>query len=284
MSFPGPTRAEAGEGNITRKPLQGAVQGVEVQGKLASWALAVTQEGNVRVGGGLKGSRRAWARIGNSLPEPAQGDASTTVAVDFELAPGESRVVPFLLTWSAPTWKGGGTNSSAVGNTFTHMYSRYYPNASVTAQLLASHREHLFRRVAAWQQVIYSEEKLPIWLRDSLINVLYMITEDSYWAQKAAALPEWVQEEDGLFGMNECPRGCPQIECIPCSFYGSLPLTYFFPQLQLSTIRGYQGYQGAQAPRRGFSAATRSSPHPYPATTTRPPPTASPWPASWTGS
>jgi uncharacterized protein (DUF608 family) len=63
------------------------------------------------------------------------------------------------------------------------------------------------------------------------------------WAQKQAPLPEWVREEDGLFGMNECPRGCPQIECIPCSFYGSLPLAYFFPELQLSTIRGYQGYQ-----------------------------------------
>ncbi len=126
------------------------------------------------------------------------------------------------------------------------MYSRDYPDASVTAQLLASRRERLFQRVAAWQQVVYSEEQLPIWLRDSLINVLYMLTEDSYWAQKGASLPEWVNEEDGLFGMNECPRGCPQIECIPCSFYGSLPLTYFFPELQLSTIRGYQGYQGTK--------------------------------------
>src|SRR3990172_941089 len=70
-----------------------------------------------------------------------------------------------------------------------------------------------------------------------------MIAEDGYWAQKAPPLPDWVREEDGLFGMNECPRGCPQIECIPCSFYGSLPLAYFFPELQLSTIRGYAGYQ-----------------------------------------
>jgi uncharacterized protein (DUF608 family) len=101
----------------------------------------------------------------------------------------------------------------------------------------------LLRRVLAWQQVIYSEQSLPSWLRDSLINVLYMIAEDGYWAQKQAPLPDWVREEDGLFGMNECPRGCPQIECIPCSFYGSLPLAYFFPELQLSTIRGYQGYQ-----------------------------------------
>ena len=43
--------------------------------------------------------------------------------------------------------------------------------------------------------------------------------------------------------MNECPRGCPQIECIPCSFYGNQPLVYFFPKLALSTLRGYKGYR-----------------------------------------
>ncbi len=52
-----------------------------------------------------------------------------------------------------------------------------------------------------------------------------------------------VPAEDGLFGMIECPRECPQIECIPCSFYGNLPLVYFFPELALSTMRGYKAYQ-----------------------------------------
>lgn len=33
------------------------------------------------------------------------------------------------------------------------------------------------------------------------------------------------------------------MECIPCSFYGSLPLAYFFPRLALSTPRGCKAYQ-----------------------------------------
>ena len=53
------------------------------------------------------------------------------------------------------------------------------------------------------------------------------------------------EEEDGLFGLNECPRGCPQIECLPCSFYGNIPLVYFFPEAALSTLRGYKAYQFA---------------------------------------
>lgn len=43
--------------------------------------------------------------------------------------------------------------------------------------------------------------------------------------------------------MSESPRWCPQIECIPCSFYGNLPLICFFPELALSTLRGYRAYQ-----------------------------------------
>ena len=57
------------------------------------------------------------------------------------------------------------------------------------------------------------------------------------WAQTKPPLPAFIRPEDGLFGMNECPRGCPQIECIPCSFYGNQPVVYFFPQLALSTLR-----------------------------------------------
>jgi len=62
--------------------------------------------------------------------------------------------------------------------------------------------------------------------------------------------------------MNECPRSCPQIECLPCSFYGSLPLAYFFPELQLSTIRAYQGYQFPSGmPTWIFGGCTKGSPY-----------------------
>ena len=79
-------------------------------------------------------------------------------------------------------------------------------------------------RILAWQQVVYAEQALPVWLRESLVNNLHLIAEDGLWAQARPPIGEWCRPEDGLFGMNECPRGCPQIECIPCSFYGNMPL------------------------------------------------------------
>ena len=243
FSFPGPTPREAGAEEFTRREVSGAVRGVCVSGRLASYTIGALGEEAVRTGGELGASGPAWAAMADG-PPPAQANAAgASVAVDFRLGPGEERVIRFVLTWCAPTWKGGGYNWAETGNTFTHMYAQHYPDPVATAELVAREHESLLRRVLAWQQAVYSDERLPVWLRDSLVNVLYMVTEDGYWAQARPPLPGWVREGDGLFGMNECPRGCPQIECIPCSFYGSLPLAYLFPELQLSTIRGYQGYQ-----------------------------------------
>ena len=199
-----------------------------------------------------------------------QKSARKPAAVQYSLGPGKEKVVRFVLSWYSPKWNGTGRPGTAkvydglhgVARWFTHMYAKFYPTAESAAQLVAKNHKRLLDRVIAWQSVIYNENKLPVWLRDSLINVLYMITEDGYWAQKQAPVPEWVKDEDGIFGMNECPRGCPQIECIPCSFYGSLPIAYFFPDLELATLRGYKGYQLEDgAPTWIFGGCTGQTPY-----------------------
>jgi len=261
FSFPGPTANEAGAKDFARREVAEGVRGVQVSGPLAGYLLGAVGERRMRLGGALEADGAAWAAIAERLPEAGADHPGASLAVDFSLAPGQERVVRFVLTWSAPTWKGGGYNWSAEGHTFTHMYVRHYPDPVQTARLLAVRHRSLLRRVLAWQQAVYTDTRLPVWLRDGLVNSLYLITEDSYWAQAGPPLPEWVRPEDGLFGLNECPRGCPQIECIPCSFYGSLPLAYFFPQLQLSTIRGYQGYQYEDgAPPWIFGGCTGQTP------------------------
>ncbi|MBI2842646.1 MAG: hypothetical protein HYX78_04535 [Armatimonadetes bacterium] len=243
FSFPGPTEKEAGTNQFEHGKIQGDFNGIQVKTDKATYALGVSGKENLRTGGELGADGTAWSKIATSLPTTDSTRPGSSVAVDFSLGEGESKVVRFILTWYSPTWKGGGYNWATTGNTFTHMYAKYYPDASKTAQMLARDHKKLLDRVLAWQQVIYADKKLPGWLQDSLINNLYMITEDGLWCQKKDPLPAWVKEEDGLFGLIECPRACPQIECIPCSFYGNMPLVYFFPELALSTLRGYKGYQ-----------------------------------------
>jgi uncharacterized protein (DUF608 family) len=57
-------------------------------------------------------------------------------------------------------------------------------------------------------------------------------------------LDSWALE-DGAFGLIESPRGDPDLACIPCDWYGNLPVVYFFPNLAMSNIRSYKRYQRA---------------------------------------
>jgi uncharacterized protein (DUF608 family) len=43
--------------------------------------------------------------------------------------------------------------------------------------------------------------------------------------------------------LDESPRGCPHLSCIPCDWYGSFPVTAFFPQLAKSTLFAFREYQ-----------------------------------------
>ena len=241
FSFPGPLDKEGGTTVFRRQRVEGAFQGIEISAPLASYALGVIGPETPRLGGELGGVASAWSKIATALP--ASDGSGASAAVDFALAPGEARVVRFAVTWCAPEWNAGGYNWAGAAHRFSHMYARHYPSARRAADVLARNHEAFLRRILAWQRVITTEAALPVWLRDSLVNNLHLITETGLWAQAKAPVPAWVRPDDGLFGMNECPRGCPQIECIPCSFYGNQPLVYFFPQLALSTLRGYKGYQ-----------------------------------------
>ncbi len=255
FSFPGPDPLEAGTNRFVRKELNVGrtsqsvpengrtkksvlLSGVEVRGKLASYALGVIEEEKPRFGGELGADGTAWAKIAAALPEERMDQAGRSAAVDFSLPAGGERIVRFVLAWSAPTWNGIGYNWAAEvpkgykgsARTFTHMYAKHYPAATDTLDIIALNHASLLRRILAWQQVVYTDASLPVWLRESLVNILHLITEDSLWAQAKPPVPAWVKDDDGLFALIECPRECPNLETICCSFYGNMPLVYFFPR------------------------------------------------------
>ena len=202
------------------------------------YTLAIIGDEKVRTGVDLGSQGIIWAVSPDSqFRQPAENDFGTSLAVDFDLGPREARTIRYVLAWYAPLWKGEGTHC------YTHMYATRYPNSLAVAQLLARDHSSLLKRILSWQQAIYTYDKLPVWLREALVNNLYMITEDGLWAEAKPPIGGWCRKQDGLFAMSESPRECPQMECIPCSFYGNIPLVYFFPELAVSTLRGYKAYQ-----------------------------------------
>ena len=291
FSFPGPTQAEAQISRTSPRkpfPLFGASEAVaqgtiparrkEVQGEHFrglsvsadtgnGYVIGVMDSDSARWGGGLSvqgydySTGQHWQAIPRHLPKVAEGDFSGSAAVDFELSPGEEKVVRFVLAWYSPLWKGEKLN------VYERMYAWKYKDAAAVALDLAAHHASLLKRVLSWQQAIYSDQSFPVWLRESLVNILHLMTKTGYWAQAKPPLKNWVKADDGLFGMSECPRECPQIECIPCSFYGNVPLVYFFPELARSTLQGYKGYQYPDgAPPWVFGGVTADAAEGYRAT------------------
>ena len=215
-----------------RTDITGKTPGAIVHYEDAAYALTVLNESNnVRSGGVLDYS--TWSQISTSLPKAQEDQAGSSVAVDFELKAGEVKKVKYLLSWFVPTW-------GETGTKWYRMNTLVYPSVEDVIDFMGTNHESILKKIINWQQVVYDSD-YPLWLKDTLINSLGLITEDGYYAQPKPPLGDWCPE--GLFGMLECPRACPQIECIPCSWYGNMPIVYFFPKLAHSTLKGYKQYQ-----------------------------------------
>jgi uncharacterized protein (DUF608 family) len=270
FNFPGPDKQEANGERFTRRKIsEDFVGDYVVSDGGVSYVLGVIGAESVRTGGSL--GANSWKDVARALPEVSYEDptnlasvAGTSIAVDFELSSGESRVVRFLLAWYAPIWKGaerarlpllqstyaGGAKTAwdasqwSGENYYTLKYAERFRNALEVARQVALEHEFLLRRVLAWQDAIYSDDSLPVWLQDSLINNLCLLAEDALWVLPRPPLDSWAIE-DGGFGLIESPRGDPDLACIPCDWYGNLPVVYFFPRLAMSNIRSYKHYQRA---------------------------------------
>jgi uncharacterized protein (DUF608 family) len=271
FSFPGPTQAEAQitrdsarekvpyhvyghtwipvvqeKSQPKRQIVRGAFSGLIVTSNQGvGYALGVAGDAEVTTGGGLNsadavyGNGQAWGRSGERLPEPREYDFSGSISLPFDLEPGADKVITFILAWYAPMWIGEGAH------TFMHMYATRFADVRAVAELLSGRHDELLHRALAWQQVVYGEDSLPDWLRESLINILYLFPVNSFWAAARPPIGPWCRPEDGLFGLLDGIVEDPAIEPIPDTFYANAPLVFFYPDLALSTLRGYKAYQFA---------------------------------------
>src|SRR5208283_1546761 len=144
--------------------------------KEIGYAIGVVGDAEVSTGGGLVGGAsagtpegeppetsyhrsRVWVTIPTALPEAQENDFTGSVSVAYQLNPGEEKTVRFVLAWMAPMWIGEGPR------TFMHKYAERFKSALEVAQFLSRDHDSLLGRVLRWQDVIFGEKQLPVWLR-----------------------------------------------------------------------------------------------------------------------
>ena len=249
--------------HIDRRPAPTALSGVWVENKSwgMSYILAALGEKDVQTGSGLGADGMKWADIEMKLPTPGESDdGGSSLAVAFNVEPGQEEIIRIVLAWYAPEWEGNGNPGtggsriitqapgnplvpSTTGKRFTHMYATRFANAGEVAKYIAQNHQQLLQRIIAWQSVIYEEKTLPGWLADALINAFYYFAPCSMWAQAKDPIGNWCRPEDGLFALEEAPRSCPHVTTLSNFAMAGPLLSFFFPELSVSGMRAYRATQ-----------------------------------------
>lgn len=133
------------------------------------------------------------------------------VAASTELKPGEAKSWDFSLAWDYPAAPGG------------RYQSRWFSGAPAAARYAASRRKPLEKKTRRFQELVFSLP-FPAWFNDALLTNL---------APFFAATRRW---EDGRFAFYEAPVVCPLMGTVDVGFYGSIPLAWFFPELEHSQL------------------------------------------------
>ena len=232
-----------------RQKVEGDFTGVSVdttwEGFPYGYALGVIGGNEVRIGGEVVGT--AWSELAGRLPDTAPTDSGASVVTDFSLEPKETRTVYYVLSWYAPRWHSQ-DRSGDILNEYVHMYANRFKNSLEVAQHLARQRASLLKRILSWQEVIYSEERLPGWLRDSLINIFAVLAQESFMLRSPD--PDHWWGEEGFFCVNESLLTCSQQACIANDEFGEWPVNIFFPELAIKKLSAFKHYQkpNGQAP------------------------------------
>ena len=241
ITLPGPTSEEIGNDKISRRKMtRKAFSAVQVNtGNQTNCALAVSgiDASKIRFGGELVEEDGSFTQISRQLPATQAKSTGVSAAVDFELRPQQTITVRFIYSWYYPYLDSG-------PHAYLHAYGPRFKDALDVVNRVVKNHPSILSRIIAWQEAIYSEIKLPDWLKDCLVNTLYLMAEDSFWEANSSPAEEWA-ETTGMFSMVESTRTCPGQSCIPSDFYGNFPVVYFFPKLALSTLRGFANFQRA---------------------------------------
>ena len=153
------------------------------------------------------------------------------IAVRFTLRPGQTRHIPFVLTWDFPVTEFA--QGIEYFRRYTDFFGRNGQNAWAIARTALKHHQTWQEKIQEWQQPILAREELPDWFKLALFNELYNLTDGgTLWSAADERDPV------GQFAVLEC-LDYRWYESLDVRLYGSFALLMLFPKLEKSVIRAF---------------------------------------------
>jgi non-lysosomal glucosylceramidase len=178
---------------------------------------------------------------------PAGGPMAAALAATVQLAPGESRTIPFVLAWDIPQAE------FAVGTRWHRRYTSFFGTSGRNAWSIAAEgarsREAWSAAIDAWQAPILADESRPDWYAQALFNELYfMVDGGTLWTDGSPIPAEGSTPPADLAAAAGGPLGrFAQIECFDYPFYNTLDVDFYasfarlqlWPELERAVIREF---------------------------------------------
>jgi non-lysosomal glucosylceramidase len=181
-----------------------------------------------------------WASFAanGSIPENQDETAAIegeqiagAIAVRVTLAPGETRHIPFVLTWDFPV------TEFAQGTIYHRRYTDFFDctgrNAGAIAQKSLANYRDWQSQIIAWQRPILDRSDLDDWFKMALFNELYDLTDGgALWSAASSIDPV------GQYAVLEC-IDYRWYESLDVRLYGSFGLLMLWPELEKAVMRAF---------------------------------------------
>ncbi len=164
---------------------------------------------------------------------PAEPGEQIAVAMvlKFTVRPGKTKKIPFILTWDFPVTEFA--QDINYYRRYTDFFGRNGKNAWSIVRTTLKHSDTWRNRIIDWQKNILDQKKLPDWLKMSLFNELYLLTDGgTLWTAATENDPV------GQFGVLEC-LDYRWYESLDVRLYGSFSTILLWPKLDKSILEAF---------------------------------------------